>query len=202
MVWRPFPLDRVTIDDWKPVFRPVAWFALALYLLFFLYAYSRHGQFLLLDWVNLAIHEAGHPLFGVFAGREEVGPGYTLMILGGTLLELIVPFALAVVFFFRREVPGVAFCLFWFFENFLYIGHYMATARTMDIVLVGGGEHDWEVLFTHWNILVHDQQIGQAMNLLGWLGMLLAVAWFAYRSFQDGGRAEQVTFNGIADHLG
>jgi len=202
MVRRLSFLERVTIDDWKPVFRPAAWFALALYALFLLYAFSRHGQFLFLDWVNLAIHEAGHPLFGVFAGPDEVGPGYTLMILGGTLLELIVPFTLASVFFFRREVPGVAFCLFWFFENFLYIGHYMATSRTMDILLVGGDEHDWEVLFTHWNILVHDQQIGQAMNLLAWLGMLSTVAWFAHRSFRGSSPARHATLHGMGDRAG
>jgi hypothetical protein len=109
--------------------------------------------------------------------------GYTLAILGGTLLELIVPFACAVLFFLRREVPGVAFCLFWFFENFLYIGHYMATARSMDIQLVGSGEHDWEILFTQWHILVHDQQIGHATQALGWLGMLATVVCFAWRSF-------------------
>ena len=185
MDWRPISLEQFSIGGWKPVSRPLVWFALAAYTLFLLYAFSRRGQFLFFDWVNLAIHEAGHPLFGIFAGPYEVGPGYTLMILGGTLFELIVPFALAAVFFFRRELPGVAFCLFWLFENFLYIGHYMATARTMDIQLVGGGEHDWEVLFAHWNILVHDQQIGHAVNLLGWLGMLVTVGWFAYRSLRD-----------------
>jgi hypothetical protein len=185
MAWRLFSLEQFTIDDWKPVSRPLAWFALACYTFFLVYAAFRRGQFLFLDWVNLAIHETGHPLFGIFAGPYEAGAGYTLMILGGTLLELIVPFVLAAAFFFRRELPGVAFCLFWFFENFLYIGHYMATARSMDILLVGGGEHDWELLFTRWNLLVHDQQIGHAVNLLGWLGMLLTVGWFAYRSLES-----------------
>jgi len=36
-----------------------------------------------LDFANLMIHECGHPLFSGF--------GYTAMILGGTLAELIVP---------------------------------------------------------------------------------------------------------------
>jgi len=50
------------------------------------------------------------------------------MVLGGTLLELIVPFACAVYFFFQRQCFGTAFCSFWFFENFLYIGVYMSDA--------------------------------------------------------------------------
>ena len=180
MQWR-----TISLDDWKPVSRTVAIIALLLYALFLFYAALDRSGFLFLDFANLAIHEAGHPLFGIFYRRDdEIGFGYTLTILGGTLLELLVPFACAVVFFFRREVPGVACCLFWFFENFLYIGHYMATARTLDIQLVGSGDHDWETLFTHWNILVHDQQIGHAMRTVGWLGMLGAVLWFAWRSLR------------------
>lgn len=177
------------LEEWKPVSRPVAWFALAFYILFLLYAAFDRSGFLLLDYANLAIHEAGHPVFGVFAAPDEVGLGYVLMILGGTLLQLVVPFACAVAFYFRREITGVAFCIFWFCENFLYIGHYMATARTLDIHLVGSGDHDWEILFTHWNLLVHDQQIGHATRALGGLGMIATVAWFAWRAFQSSDRA-------------
>ena len=185
MEWTFLREGFAEFDDWKPVPRPVAWLALAFYVLFLLYAAFDRSGFLFLDYANLAIHEAGHPLFGIFAEENQVGFGYTLMILGGTLLELIVPAVCAFAFFFRRELTGVAFCLFWFFENFLYIGHYMATARTLDIQLVGAGDHDWEILFTHWNTLVHDQQIGHSTQALGWLGLLATVAWFAWRSLRQ-----------------
>ena len=185
MEWPTFSSWFAELDDWNSVSRPVAWFALGSYVLFLLYAAFDRSGFLFLDYANLAIHEAGHPLFGIFAGPDEVGFGYVLTILGGTLLELIVPFACALTFFFRREVTGVAFCLFWFFENFLYIGHYMATARTMDIQLVGSGDHDWEILFAHWDLLVQDQRIGHTTQFLGWLGMVGAVLWFANRSFRS-----------------
>jgi hypothetical protein len=185
--WQAVSSGSQDPGDWKAVSRPVAWFALAFYVLFLLYAAFEPSGFLFLDYANLAIHEAGHTLFGIFAGPDEVGFGYTLAILGGTLLELIVPLACAAAFFFRRELTGVAFGLFWLCENLLYIGHYMATARTMDIPLVGSGDHDWEILFTRWSILVHDQQIGHAMQVLGWLGMLATVAWFARRSFERSG---------------
>jgi hypothetical protein len=172
MQWR-----TISLDAWKPVSRPVAIIAIAFYLLFLLYAAFDRSNFLFLDYANLAIHEAGHPLFGIFGE----GPfGYTLMILGGTLLELIVPLACAAYFFFRRESTGVAFCAFWFFENFLYIGTYMADARTVALPLVGSGDHDWEILFTQWNLLLHDQRIGHATRALGWLGMLASISWFAF----------------------
>jgi hypothetical protein len=171
----------ITLDEWKPVSRSVVVIALAFYLLFFLYAGLNRGNFLFLDYANLMIHEAGHPLFGLFGGTPF---GYTLMILGGTLFELIIPLACAAYFVFRRESAGVAFCSFWFFENFLYIGTYMSDARTLALPLVGSGDHDWEILFTQWNLLLRDQQIGHITRALGWLGMLASVSWFAWRAFR------------------
>jgi hypothetical protein len=173
----------IALNDWKPISRPIAIIAIAFYLLFLLYAANSRSGFLFLDFANLAIHEAGHPLFGILGGGAETGFGYTLMVLGGTLLELIVPLACAAYFFFRRESTGTAFCAFWFFENFLYIGSYMSDARTRAQPLVGSGDSDWEVLFTQWNLLLHDTQIAHVTRTLGWIGMVASVAWFAYRSF-------------------
>jgi len=65
----------------------------------------------------------------------------------------------------------------------------MATARTLDIHLVGSGDHDWEILFTHWNLLLDDQRIGHATQALGGLGMTATVAWFVWRAFQSPDRA-------------
>jgi hypothetical protein len=179
------PWTTLALDDWKPASRPVAIIALVFYLLFFLYAVSNRSGFLFLDFANLMIHEAGHPLFGMLSGGAESGFGYTLTILGGTLFELMVPAACAIYFFFRRESTGTAFCTFWFFENFLYIGTYMGDARTAALPLVGSGDSDWTVLFTQWNLMLRDTQIAHTTRALGWLGMLAAVAWFSYRSFRQ-----------------
>jgi len=169
------------LEEWQPVPRPVAIIALVFYGLFLLHAAT--SRFLILDWVNLMIHEAGHPLFGFLADENQVGFGYTLMVLGGTLFELMVPLVCAAYFFFRREVTGTAFCAFWFFENFPYIGTYMADARTASLPLVGSGDSDWTVLFTQWNLMLRDQQIGRAVTVIGWIGMLASVVWFTWRSW-------------------
>ncbi len=76
----------------------------------------------------------------------------------------------------------MAFCSFWFFENFLYIGTYMADARALALPLVGSGDHDWEILFGQWGVLQYDQRIGGITRDLGWLGMLAVIAWFAWRT--------------------
>jgi hypothetical protein len=158
---------------WKAVSRPafVGW--TIFYALFLGYAAFDQSGFLFLDYVNLIIHEGGHFFFSWF--------GYTITILGGTLAELIVPALCAMYFFRQREAAAVTFCGFWFFENFLYVGTYMADARASALPLVGSGDHDWEILFGQWNLLVQDQKIGGTMRILGWIGMLATVGWFAWR---------------------
>ena len=161
------------LGDWKPVSRlaGIAW--LCFYVLFLLYAFADRTGFLILDYVNLIIHEGGHFFFSWF--------GDTIRILGGTLGKLLVPVLCALYFFWQREATGFAFCSFWFFENFPYIGTYMADARTAALPLVGSEESDWTILFTQWGLLAQDQKIGATMRTLGFLGMLATIAWLAYR---------------------
>jgi hypothetical protein len=104
------------------------------------------------------------------------------MILGGTLGELLVPLLCGIYFFWQREVTAVAFCSFWFFENFLYIGTYMADARALALPLVGSGDHDWEILFGQWGLLQQDQRVGGTTRAVGWMGMLATITWFAWRA--------------------
>lgn len=163
------------VDDqieWQPVSRAalIAW--LVFYALFLIYAFANRGEFLIVDNVNLVTHEAGHFFFSWF--------GFTLGILGGTLGELLVPLLIGFYFFRQRHTTGVAFCAFWFFENFPYIGRYMADARTVSLPLVGSGAHDWEILFTQWDLMIHDRAIGGAVTTIGWVGMLASVAWIAW----------------------
>jgi hypothetical protein len=164
-------------NHWTRVSRLGGSICLALYLLFLLYAWRDDSGFLFLDYANLIIHEAGHPFFSYF--------GHTLMILGGTLGELIVPLLCAAFFFYHRQTYGFAFSLFWFFENFLYIGTYMSDARTLILPLVNGDESDWTILFGQWGVLLYDQKIGGFTRQLGWLGMLAVVTWLAYRLYRD-----------------
>jgi len=61
----------------------------------------------------------------------------------------------------------------------------MADARTAALPLVNSDESDWTILFGQWGILAHDQRIGHFMRTLGWLGMLAAISWLAYRLYRD-----------------
>jgi hypothetical protein len=166
-------------EDWHPVSKPARWGWLVLYAIFLLYTFSNRSGYLVIDYVFLPIHEGGHLLFRWF--------GETLMVMGGTLLQLGVPLALAVYFVFQRQILGTAFAAFFFFENFLNVGTYMADSRAqaLQYVTVGNAEyaeHDWAYLFIKLGVLEHDVTIGHAVRVLGWLGMLGVVAWLWWRS--------------------
>jgi len=82
------------LGEWKPVSRltGIAW--LCFYALFLLYAFADRSGFLIVNYVNLIIHEGGHFFFSWF--------GNTIMILGGTIGELLVPLLCAIYFFCQR----------------------------------------------------------------------------------------------------
>jgi hypothetical protein len=170
-------LDALGFNDpWKPVSRPalVAW--ILFYVVFLAYAFNAHGGFLFIDMANLIVHEGGHNLFGWF--------GPTLCLWGGTLLQWLVPFLLAVYFCTRRETAGFVFCLFFFFENWLYTATYMADARTLVLPLVTTGDpefakHDFNAIFTSLGVLKYDTTIAAVVRTLGWCGMIAVVIWFA-----------------------
>ena len=97
----------------------------------------------------------------------------------------MVPFLLAAYFFHERQVAAFVFCLFFFFENWLYTATYMADARAMVLPLVTRGlrlrrarlEHD----FTSLGFLHYDTTIAAMVRTLGWCGMIASVAWLASR---------------------
>lgn len=179
------PLFPLEFGDWKPVSRigGTAW--LCFYGLFLVYAAADRSGFLFLDYVNLMIHEAGHFFFSWF--------GYTITILGGTLGELLVPLLCGAYFFVQRETAGFAFCGFWFFENFPYIGTYMADARDQALPLVGSGDHDWNILFGQWGLLLHDRQIGATTKAFGWVGMIAVVCWLAWKTYRPAPAEEELS---------
>jgi hypothetical protein len=176
------PFLRALEDDWNPVPRAALAAWLAFYLLFLYQAAHGGGVLLLMDGVFVPIHEGGHLLFRFF--------GEFLSVAGGTLLQLLVPFLLALYFLLQRNSQGVAFCMFFFFEQFLPIATYMADARAQELPLLTVGDadyviHDWNYLFSKVGLLEHDVQIAGATRFLGWLGMLGVVVWLVWRALND-----------------
>ena len=168
--------------EWQPVSR-AQWIGWTIfYVLLLLYLAANWGRLTLLDNLHLPIHEGGHLLFGYL--------GETLGLWGGTLLQLIVPAALAVSFALRRELPGMVFCVFAFFHSLTGVATYMADALRQELPLVTVGasadeaQHDWVRIFSSLGLLPHAIQIGSFTRLIAWAGMVGVVAWFAWLSYQ------------------
>lgn len=121
--------------------------------------FGDEGWVPVLDSANLALHEAGHPLIGMFSEGATV--------YGGTLFQIAFPVA-AVWHFCRVDnVAGAAGAMVWLGENLFNIARYMADARTQDLPLVGNGEHDWTEIFSRWGVLHLDGHIAGLTRLVG-----------------------------------
>lgn len=163
---------------WKPVRRAaLAVVAVVCTVLLGIHATARDGWIPLLDSANLAFHEAGHPLIGVFSDR--------LMVYGGTLFQLAFPTVVAIHFARRGEPAGLAMAVVWLGENLLNVARYMADARAQELPLVGGGEHDWTEIFLRWGVLQKDLKIAGFTRWLGYALMVGAVVWLWRRHQQD-----------------
>jgi len=177
------PFLEALNEDWEPVPRAVLTMASAFYAVFLVQAARGSALAASMDLVFVPIHEGGHLLFRFF--------GEFLYVAGGTLMQVGVPFLLAIHFVLRRQVQGAAFCMFFFFEQFLPIATYMGDARAQQLPLLTVGDaeyviHDWEYLFSKFGVLAHYTQIANVVRALGWLGMVAAVVWMVYRSLVRG----------------
>ncbi len=166
------------ITGWK-----LAGFALGLAAFAALLCASEPGFVFGLDHANLLFHEAGHPFVGLFSNRLET--------YGGTIGQLVFPVLLAVSFWRKGQALSFAASVIWFFENWLNIARYMADARALELPLGGGGDHDWNTIFTRWNVLQYDLNIAGTMKFIGWAGMFAAVLWVGWRWWRDRNRADE-----------
>lgn len=173
---------RLELEPWEPVGTDqlvgVAAFAA---LVIALLLGGDPGWTPILDDANLAFHEAGHMFFRLFGATAEL--------YGGVLGQLVFPLAAAAIFFGKRQAHGVAGAAVWGFQNLFNIARYMADARARELPLVGGTEHDFEHIFTRWGVLHRDVSIAHTTRALGWLGLLGAVAWLAWRWHRSRGEA-------------
>lgn len=124
---------------------------------------------------NLVFHEAGHVLFSLF--------GRFMTVLGGSLFQFGLPLALAGVFLKQRDQFGAAVCTWWAGQNLLDVAPYIADARALQLVLLGGKTgaevegHDWEYLLTQMGWLRFDRALGLWTHRLGLMMMTGALIW-------------------------
>lgn len=124
---------------------------------------------------NLVFHEAGHVLFSPF--------GRFLTVLGGSLLQLIVPAVLAVAFIRERQLFGAAVCVWWVGQSLVDLSPYIADARALRLVLLGGRTgaevegHDWEFILANLGMIHRDRVIGLWAHYTGVVVMVSAIVF-------------------------
>jgi hypothetical protein len=168
----------IAVKEWQSITRAqAAGFGVGAGLFCLLVTASPSGFVFLFDHANLLFHEAGHVFIGMLSARLEP--------YGGTLGQMLFPAVLAVSFWRRNQVLQFAAAILWLGENLLNIARYMADARRLLLPLVGGGDHDWNTIFGRWDVLVYDTRIAAAVRTLGWVMMLGACLWVAWRAWCD-----------------
>lgn len=146
--------------------------ALAAFAGLLLFCHANGGWVPILDSANLAFHEAGHPLVGLFSSR--------LMVYGGTLMQLLLPLAAAWQLCRQQQIGGCHLCLIWLAENLLNVARYMADARRQELPLVGGGDHDWAYILGNWGLLSWDTTLAMWLRVLA-VGLMAWVVWRDWR---------------------
>ncbi len=131
-----------------------------------------------LHLVNLVFHEAGHVLF--------LPLGAFMTVLGGSLMQLLVPAILLAIFLTKHRDPfGAAVCGWWLGESLLDLAPYIDDARRLQLVLLGGRTgaevegHDWERILMTLGWLHLDHTLGRLAHAAGAAIMLTALAWAA-----------------------
>jgi hypothetical protein len=123
---------------------------------------------------NLVFHEAGHVLFMPF--------GALLTAFGGSLFQCALPLALAVAFVRQDNHFGALACVWWAGQNLVDVAPYIADARSLKLVLLGGRTgaevegHDWEFILAQLGWLHHDRTIGTWVYRAGLMTMAATLA--------------------------
>jgi hypothetical protein len=126
---------------------------------------------------NLVFHEAGHIIFSPF--------GEFMTVLGGSLMQILIPLICAGAFLFQQDDPfGASVCVWWAGESLLDLAPYINDARDLKLMLLGGPAdevegHDWEAILTSLGWIHLDHAIARGVWWTALAIMIGALAWSA-----------------------
>lgn len=133
------------------------------------------GSFLHLP--NLIFHEAGHFIFAPF--------GRFMTVLGGSLLQFLIPVIAAAAFVRQAEPFSASICAWWAGQNLVDVAPYIADARSLRLTLIGGRTgaevegHDWEFLLNTLGVSHYAHPLGYFTHFIGILIMIAAIVYAA-----------------------
>ena len=116
-----------------------------------IYFLINRGSYTFLDLIDLFIHEPGHLIFGLF--------GEFVQFLGGTLMQIILPFGVGLVFLLKGQKYLSQIFFFWLGHNFINISVYVDDANKMKLRIIGGA-HDWNWILNKIGLIEYAEEIG------------------------------------------
>jgi hypothetical protein len=130
---------------------------------------ARDPMMMFLHNINLIIHEAGHPIFGIL--------GQFMGLLGGSLMQVLVPAVIAGYFIITRQNYAWAIALWWMGQSILDVSLYIKDAQERALPLLGGEAvlHDWHFLLLKMHLLPYDDLIASVVFSIGILAYMIAI---------------------------
>lgn len=142
-----------------------------------------------LDYLTLFIHEAGHTIFLPFGWQF-------LTVAGGTLLQLLIPFAMLISALWNKQMRTAQFSFFWLGFSWMEVAAYCADARWTSLPLIGNlpeSAHDFKNLLTMTGMMDHYMTIAWIFFLLGVCCLASALLWPA--------RDQELRYIDLSDEL-
>jgi hypothetical protein len=124
----------------------------------------------------LIVHEAGHTFFGLLGNR-------TLMILGGSLNEILLPAIILGYCIFNKYTKGTQLSLYLLGSAWISVAFYAADGASRQLPLIadlGASSHDWGNLLRQWGLTDHAGTFGITFALIGvvcYISALLVPLW-------------------------
>lgn len=160
----------------KKVLPPLAITMIALYFLI----RSLHEPYTsILSNINLIFHESGHAIIFFL--------GSFMQILGGSIMQILVPTILVIYFFVKQKPYESALLSLWVADNFFNVSTYAGDATKLQLPLLGdlGPEsHDWFNILNSLNLLKYTQLIANIIHYFGIVIILFAI-FYAWKNFLD-----------------
>lgn len=126
----------------------------------------------------LIFHEAGHVIFRPL--------GEWMMVMGGTLGQLLMPTILGLALLIKNRDPFGASVGLWFLGiSVLDVAPYVYDAAQPQLMLLNGstgeeGGHDWIYLLRSMGLLERSRMLGTFVHAAGVMVLLFSWAWGAY----------------------
>jgi len=127
--------------------------------------------YFIMDNLSLIIHEAGHTIFGIFGWRF-------LTILGGTLLECLIPFMVAVIAWRNQKLFLAQAALYWLGFTWFDAAAYAADAFYRQLPLIGNlprSAHDFFNLLSQLNLLSNYKTVAWVLFSIGLSMLILSI---------------------------